>query len=116
MKQPSKLTPRAQEMYALVEKYFNTGLSQKAFCEQEGIVYSTFHWWLRKYKDRHSISETTNEQTTGTGAFVPVHITPPEPSANDQVTCQIEYPNGVVLRFMDVNVQVLSQLINLPVD
>jgi hypothetical protein len=32
MSNPNRLTPRAQEMFARVEKYLARGLSQKAFC------------------------------------------------------------------------------------
>lgn len=42
MLNPNRLTPRAQEMFAPVEKYLTSGLSQKAFCAQETIAFSTF--------------------------------------------------------------------------
>jgi hypothetical protein len=50
MKIQTQLTPRAQQMLALIEKYLASGLSPKAFCAQEQLAYATFQCWLRKYR------------------------------------------------------------------
>ena len=44
------LTPRAQEMYELIEKYFESGLQQRTFCNQIGINLTTFQKWLYYYR------------------------------------------------------------------
>jgi hypothetical protein len=58
MSNPNRLTPRAQEMFARVEKYLASGLSQKAFCAQKAIAFNTFQNWLKKYRARQRQVET----------------------------------------------------------
>ena len=74
--QREKLTPRAQEMYSLIEKYFTTDLNQKTFCKQEGIAYSTFHWWLAQYRQNRSAQAVSNNKNADD--FLPIHVTPPK--------------------------------------
>ena len=109
MKQQKNLSPRAQEMYTLIEKYFTTNLNQKTFCEQQGITYSTFHWWLSKYKNNSPTSMTNRSKSSGD--FIPVHVGSPDTSTVFSSVCYIEYPNGVIVHLLDVNVQVISELI-----
>jgi hypothetical protein len=44
-----------------------SGKTQKAYCEQEGITYSTFCWWAKKSREKSSIKETPS-------GFVPLHM------------------------------------------
>ena len=50
MRTQAHLTPRALEMFAVIEKYQAGGLRQKAFCRQEKLKYPTFQYWLKKYR------------------------------------------------------------------
>ena len=109
MKQRKALTPRAQEMYLLIEKYFTTDLTQKAFCKQEGIAYSTFHWWLGQYRQKETGQVVHNKKNAN--AFVPIHVAQPELSESSTASCQIEYPSGIVVRLEQANVQLISQLV-----
>jgi len=111
MKQRDKLTPRAQEMYLLIEKYFTTDLNQKTFCKQEGIAYSTFHWWLAQYRQKESAQAVNNNKNSGD--FLPIQVAPPKFSETRPAPCQIEYPNGILVRLDQVNVDLIRQLVQI---
>ena len=108
MDQSKQLTPRAREMYAVIEKYSKSDLSQKEFCEQHGITYSTFHWWRHQYKKHNQNLKDTHNQSTD---FIPVQVTKPVDPSPSSSSCQIEYPNGIIVHLKDVNVRIISELI-----
>ena len=90
MDYPTNLSPRSRQMYALIEKYQNSPLSQKAFCKQEDLPYSTFTYWLKKYRGF--------KQATGTAQdFIPVKINERSPEKQSN-RCEIEFPGGIVIR------------------
>ena len=43
---------RAQ-MYAHIEQWKQSGLSQKSYCEQQAVKYHVFHYWYKLYRDQH---------------------------------------------------------------
>ena len=90
------LTPRAIQMFAIIEKYQAGVLRQKAFCRQEKLKYPTFQYWLKKY--RQAQAKPQKPQPSSTNQFIPLTITQPwQPTtASQQVV--IEFPNGVVIR------------------
>ena len=90
MDYPHNLSARSQQMYALIEKYQNSPLSQKTFCQQEDLPLSTFTYWLKKYRGF--------QQTTGAlEDFIPVKIN--ERSPEKQSTwCEIDFPGGIMIR------------------
>ena len=111
MTRTSRLTPRAEQMFALVEKYLTSGLTQKAFCQQESITYSTFHWWVHQY--RHRQRPQTKSKKSKASEFIALQPTfsknSPVPS---QPTCTIEYPSGIVVHlFGAVDAPLLSALL-----
>ena len=96
-------------MFPLIEKYLNSQLSQKAFCQQQNLSFAVFGYWLKKYrKARHSSPLVVKNSTQA--AFVPIHVPPPAPAA--QSVCELVFPNGVTLRFSQpVEPNLLIQLI-----
>jgi hypothetical protein len=40
-----------QSMYSKIREWQSSGLSQKAFCEQQTIKYFVFHYWYKQYRD-----------------------------------------------------------------
>ena len=40
-----------QQMFSMIESWQQSGLNQKAWCEQHSIRYHVFHYWYRKYRD-----------------------------------------------------------------
>ncbi len=106
----SSLTPRAQQMYPLIERCLASEPTQKQFCQQEGFSRSTFLYWLKKYR-RHQQSDAHPSCE-----FIPLHFAVNKnlPASAQPATCAVEYPNGVVIRlFGSINVQMISQLIRM---
>ncbi len=38
-----------EKMFALMDRYLESGLSQRAFCAQEGITLAKFGYWRRRW-------------------------------------------------------------------
>ncbi|QQS49724.1 MAG: hypothetical protein IPM71_14330 [Bacteroidota bacterium] len=84
-----------EEMYMAIELWKESGISQKNYCNQNHLSYSTFKYWFNKYqKDRHG------KKPGSTKSFIPVHIpqtiTTHLPESNTGMI-SISYPNGVVV-------------------
>ena len=96
MKEKTSRHQKNEMMFALIEDYFSSSLTQKSFCQKESIAYSTFGWWLRKYRQSRSV----NDQKEKTAQrFIPIH--PSSSQSSSPVSghsCAIEYPNGVTIR------------------
>lgn len=111
MSSKPKLTPRAREMYVMVEKYLKSGLSQQAFSKEAGIPCSTLRWWTGQYrKEKEQFSVKSNSSK----GFIPLEVinSPQEP--NLLKDCEIKYPNGVSLRLSgELNINLLASLIGL---
>ncbi|NUO82319.1 hypothetical protein HUU05_19775 [candidate division KSB1 bacterium] len=107
----------AQEMFALIERYLMSSLSQIAFCKHEGLPYSRFHYWLKQYRLRQALAAQTATPASRAVAdeppadFIPLRIAPTQPAAPSS-KCEIEFPSGIVIRFQDtVDPSVLAALI-----
>jgi hypothetical protein len=56
---PSKRRQRrsADEIRALLSSYRSSGLTQREFADQNRLSFSTFTYWLRRYRDTESATE-----------------------------------------------------------
>lgn len=61
-----------EQMFNLVKGWQQSVLSQKLFCEQNGIRYHVFHYWYKRYRD----SNAENKEAT----FIPLQIKPLQPA------------------------------------
>jgi hypothetical protein len=106
------LTPRAREMYALIEQYLSrpSATTQKAFCEAEGIPLSTFQWWFGKYREA---KDSSGKAGSSSGEFIPLKVEAPKHKAADCANqWEILYPNGVILRIgNEIDIDLLSSLV-----
>lgn len=59
---------QAPEMFAHVEAWLCSGLSQRVFCEQHRVVPHIFYYWLRRYRQKQLSLEQKG--------FIPVSVTP----------------------------------------
>ncbi|MCA9438602.1 MAG: hypothetical protein KC978_22650 [Candidatus Omnitrophica bacterium] len=88
-------------------EWSSSGLSQRRFCKERGISYSTFCYWRRRMTE----SETTESESSP--FFVPVKIKP----ATEQPTpsyYEIRLENGVGIRVsFDFESESLARLIEL---
>lgn len=120
MEQEKSLTLRAQQMYALIEKYLSGELTQKQFCQHQSLPFSTFAYWLRRY--RRNAQKAVQPATE----FIPLTFTSTrnrpilsQPTCPDGYllshgACAVEYPNGVMVRlFGSVDVPLIDRLIKL---
>jgi hypothetical protein len=93
-------------MFVLIEAYLSSGLTQRSFSQKHSIPYSTFQWWLQKYR---KVKGSTKNQKR----FIPINLTSSKTLLNHpQYTCAIEYPNGVIIHLGEkIDTQLLLQLI-----
>lgn len=89
------LTPRAQEMYGIIEQYLESGLPQRTFCDQINMNLGTFQKWLYYFR-KDNPNRKRKEKITDAD-FIPIEIQPKERSKKVSMYT-IEYPNGVTLR------------------
>ena len=87
-----KLTPRAQVMFPIIEKYLASGMTQRAFCQTENLKLATLQKWLGKYRETQKATSQPEA-----AAFITL------PQASDsawraqpaETICTITYPHGV---------------------
>ena len=75
------------QMFAMIEQWRTSGLTQKAFCEQRSIRYYVFHYWYKRYKMQQSGLPDT------AGSFVKLQVAKPSLG----VSVEINYPDGIRL-------------------
>lgn len=104
----SILSARRQARRASIERYLQSGLTQRQFCEREQINYATFHYWLKKYRQEKA---TPGQDDQPMPNFVPLRFAAPESSAPDR-HYTIEFTNGVTLHIhCPIDPHLLTQLI-----
>ena len=81
----SKTRRTAQEMFPLIERYFQGNMTQKAFCTEQGISLPQLNYWRAKY--RRAAAQKPQ-------AFI--EIRPDEPQ--ERALTEVVYPHGVRLR------------------
>jgi transposase-like protein len=95
MKKQDRLT-RQTDMLSLIEQWQESGKTQQVFCQEHDITFSTFYYWLKRY--RRGIEESS---------FLPVEI-----SSGSNI--EIRYPDGIILQLpAAVKLSTLKQLLNL---
>jgi len=109
------LSARSQEMFAVIETYQASDLTQKAFCQSEGLALSTFQYWLARYRREHRPEFQQSSPDGGLSGFVELKAQTPLPSGpiGDR-SVVINYPNGVVVSLgATVDLALLKELIAL---
>lgn len=82
------MSKRKEEMYAHLEAFQNSGLTQKAYCELHSIKAATFSYWVTKKRQE--------ENEYDQARFIPIS---PTKTVAQKIT--IEYPNGVKVHLSD---------------
>lgn len=57
-----------EEMFSLIEKWQQSGVSQKAWCGQNNIRYHIFHYWYKRYRRQ------TGEATGNVPSFIQLQV------------------------------------------
>jgi hypothetical protein len=89
-----------EKMFASIASWQSSDLSQKQWCEQQGIIYHVFHYWYRKYRDEHpeSIMDTS---------FVRLNV-----NSELGASCEVIFTDGTKIIFREaVPVQYLKSLL-----
>lgn len=93
-----------QQMYAMIHSWQQSGLTQKAYCEEQAIRYHVFHYWYKRYRDAHL---QDNE-----AGFIPLQ-TAPSPSLVPPAHTELILPDGKRLLFhQPVNSDYLRKLLS----
>jgi hypothetical protein len=99
------------EMYGHIENCKLSKQSQRAYCKEHGLAYTTFQYWGKKYRKEPNIN---NKADTVPG-FIPVRVQPDFQTNQAHIPGQLHFlmPNGVqVLCPETVQPQVLHILLN----
>ena len=100
-------------MFAHVEACKNSNQLPKAYCKQQGIACSTFHYWAKKYRKEFSENEAhSNNDAPG---FIPVKVQPDVKAEQARILSQLHFlfPNGIqVMCPESVHPEVLKTLLN----
>jgi predicted acetyltransferase len=87
---------RQDEMLSLIEQWQESGKMQQIFCQEHDLTYTTFYYWLKRY--RRQMDESS---------FLPVEI-----SSGSYI--EIRYPDGVILQLpAATRLSTLKQLLSL---
>lgn len=78
-----------QERLAMARRFESGGLSKYEFCRREGISRSKLDYWLKNLVREHQPVDAE---------FVEVVVAEPR-TLQRSVTCEVELPHGVKLRF-----------------
>lgn len=90
---------KRERMSSLIQSYQSSNQTQKDFCVENDINYSTFQFWLRKCRENKNTIDR-REKRLRSGGFVPVDIS--ASTGEEAIGFQIEYPNGVRIFFGSV--------------
>jgi len=88
---------KKQGMFELIERQQASGLTQKVFCEEEGIGLPKFVYWKQKWLQE-------NEESP----FIQIKA----PTKMEFSTIEITYPNGVSLKVNTTDFSLIQKLVN----
>ena len=70
-----------EKMFSFIEQWQQSNLPQHTFCKEQGLTYTTFYYWLKRYRLR---------QGEG-GGFMTMKVT-----SSRENFIEVRYPSGVV--------------------
>lgn len=93
---------KMQAMFSMIESWKDSGQSQQDFCKAQGLAYSGFHYWYKKYRQ--------GQDANTSSSFVPVHF---QPSVSGSPLAELILPDGRRLNFyQSVDASFLRTLIS----
>lgn len=104
---PQSKTRSASEMFPLIQEWEGSGLSQKAFCNHQGIKPHVFWYWLRRYREQQGA--LVDQERPG---FVSVEM---DQVPAESVLAEVIYPDGTRLILKEgVSLSFLQSLLHKP--
>ena len=98
-------------MYGHIENCYLSKQSQRVYCQEHGLAYSTFQYWAKKYRKGH-ISNANPDTAPG---FIAVRVQPDPQDNKTHNPGQLHFlmPNGVQVMCPEtIQPQVLQTLLN----
>lgn len=80
-----------EQMFSMIICWQQSGLSQKAYCQQNGIRYHVFHYWYKCFRDRQSPSRDEG--------FMPIKIQSSNTINTASAHAELVLPDGKRLLF-----------------
>lgn len=77
-------------MFDAIARWQQSGISQKTWCTQNNVAYSSFHYWYRRFRTQHASEE--RKPTEGFVKLVSSCYTP---------WCEVSLPCGTKLCFQE---------------
>ncbi len=85
----SKNLELRHQMFEMIEQWQRSGLTKKAFCEQQSIRHHSFFYWYKCYRQQHAGIDNYES------AFLKLQVAAPVAAA----TVEVHFPGGVRLLF-----------------
>ena len=80
-----------RQMFDMIEQWQQSGLTKKAYCNQQSIKHHTFYYWYKRYRQQHA--DTDNKSSS----FVKLQIEKSQATPS----VEIHFPGGIRLLFHD---------------
>jgi hypothetical protein len=88
---------RSEAMFALAKEYLTqSNVTQRQFCSEHQVAYSTFQLYLGKYRRSQGAQAKTVKLP---GQFVPLAFSGLGATAGNYSPCELVWPDGMVIRF-----------------
>jgi hypothetical protein len=108
MESNQRLITRQEEMYVKIQDFLSREITQKEYCQQENLSYSTFMYWLRKYRKEHALPSQRASLPSG---FIPLKLTSDSAISQTPLDCEVKLPNGILIRCQTASIN--SSLVTL---
>jgi len=92
----AELASHREEMFRLVERYYQSGLTRRQFSQQEGISLSKLGYWIGRYRRHHQ----ENPAEEAPAQFISLHPMAESEGCGHPKTLLVELclGNGMILR------------------
>ena len=80
-----------QQMFAMIQSWQQSGLTQKAYCEEHAVRYHIFHYWYKRYRVSQSFAKEPG--------FIPLQTEPSPSLISTPVHTELLFPDGKRLLF-----------------
>lgn len=80
-----------EQMFSMITRWQQSGLTQKSYCEQHNIRYHVFHYWYKCFRDLQSPAIEPG--------FIPLTIQPSRAINSSGAHIELLLPDGKCLLF-----------------
>ena len=85
---------KKQDIIFHIKSWRESGLSQYQYCKREGLVSSTFHYWVKKHN--HEKTQCKDRDAKLANTFLPIEVSPLSSDISPLAGgIEINYPNGI---------------------